>query len=264
MTPNNRGAAGTARPRTFRPRVFLTAPLLLAAAAFAQPQPGARAAAPANPKAGAAFDITGYWVSVVTEDWKFRMVIGRKGNFGGVPLNPAGRKAANAWEPPQDPNAPLACAYYGAAALMRIPGRLHITWPDDRTLKIETDAGAQTRVFHFTATPPASPEPSLQGHSVANWEYAAAGRGQPRKGDLKVVTTHLSPGYLRTNGVPYSGNATLTEYYDRLKGPNGDDWLVVTTIVNDPQYLTMPFVTSTHFKKLPDAQGWDPQPCVAK
>lgn len=208
--------------------------------------------------------MAGYWVSVVTEDWKFRMVIGRKGNFGGVPLNTEGRKVANLWEPPKDQNAQLACPYYGAAALMRIPGRLHITWPDEKTLKIETDAGVQTRLFHFNTAPPASTEPTLQGYSVASWEYAAAGRGQPRKGNLKVVTTHLAPGYLRTNGVPYSGNATLTEYYDRLQGPNGDDWLVVTTVVTDPQYLTMPFVTSTHFKKLPGAEGWDPQPCVPK
>ena len=202
----------------------------------------------------------GYWVSVVTEDWKFRMVVGRKGNFGGVPLNADGRRAANAW----DPKEAASCKPYGAAAVMREPGRLHITWDNDATLKVETDAGAQTRLFHFGAGPPPAGQPTLQGDSAAEWEYATTGRGQPRKGDLKVVTTHLMPGYLRTNGVPYSGNAVLTEYYDRLTGPNGDEWLVVTTQVDDPQYLTMPFVTSTHFKMLRDATGWDPQPCAGK
>lgn len=239
--------------------------LALLAPAQAQPPPGARAGRgpAATPKAAAVIDLTGYWVSVVTEDWKFRMVTAKKGNFGGVPLNTEGRRVATAWAPPKDEAAPLSCADYGAAALMRVPGRLHVTWDSDTTLKIETDAGTQTRLFHFGAAPPASAA-TLQGDSIAEWEPATTGRGQPRTGDLKVVTTHMLPGFLRTNGVPYSANATLTEYYDRLKGPNGDDWLVVTTEVRDAQYLAMPFVTSTHFKKLPDATGWNPQPCLAQ
>jgi hypothetical protein len=78
------------------------------------------------------------------------------------------------------------------------------------------------------------------------------------------VTTGLRPGYLRKNGVPYSASAELTEYYDLSKERNGDIWFVVTTIVNDPQYLTEPFVTSTNFKKQVDAHGWDPTPCMAR
>jgi hypothetical protein len=78
------------------------------------------------------------------------------------------------------------------------------------------------------------------------------------------VTTQLRPGYLRKNGVPYSANAELLEYYDLSKERNGDIWFVVTTIVNDPQYLTEPFVTSTNFKKQPDASGWNPMPCSAR
>jgi hypothetical protein len=81
---------------------------------------------------------------------------------------------------------------------------------------------------------------------------------------LKVVTTHLLPGYLRKNGIPYSTNVIVTEYYDLIHAPNGDQWLVVSTEVKDPQYLTMPFITSTHFKKLPDGSGWDPEPCSSK
>jgi hypothetical protein len=81
---------------------------------------------------------------------------------------------------------------------------------------------------------------------------------------LKVVTNDLLPGYLRKNGVPYGGDAIVTEYYDRIHAPNGDEWLVVTTEVKDPQYLTMPFITSTHFKKEPDGSGWSPESCSAK
>jgi hypothetical protein len=208
--------------------------------------------------------MTGYWVSVVTEDWRYRMVTPPKGAFGGVPLNPEGRRVANAWDPAKDEAAGQPCKSYGAAALMRVPGRFHITWDNDTTLKIEADAGTQTRLFHFGAKPPQGLEPSWQGYSVADWEYAPSGRGQPRIGDLKVVTTGLLPGYLRKNGVPYSGNTVLTEYYDRIPAPNGDAWLVVTTEVRDPEYLTMPFVTSTHFKKLADASGWQPEACTAK
>ena len=110
---------------------------------------------------------------------------------------------------------------------------------------------------------------SLQGYSVAQWEPAPAparGGGPapvPKFGNLKVSTTNLTAGWLRKNGVPYSENAALTEYFDRFKAPNGDDWLVVTTIVSDPKYLNQDFVTSTHFKKEPNGTKWSPSPCKA-
>ena len=214
---------------------------------------------PQSPRAAAAFDPTGYWVSVVTEDWKFRMVTPPKGSYGGVPMNPEGRKVADSWDPAKDEAAGLQCKSYGAAALMRVPGRLNITWENDTTLKIEADAGTQTRLFRFGAAPAAG-EPTWQGSSVAQWEYAAGSR----TGNLRVTTTRMLPGYLRKNGVPYSGNAVLTEWYDRLPGPDGDQWLVVTTEVRDPQYLTQPFVTTTHFKKQASATGWRPEPCSAR
>jgi len=218
------------------------------------------------PRQAAPIDMTGYWVSVVTEDWRFRMVTPPKGNYSGVPLNAEGRKLADTWDPAKDEAAGNQCRSYGAPGLMRVPGRLHITWDNDTTMKIETDAGTQTRLFHFGAEADAGPSlsGSLQGFSAAEWEAAATGRGQPRAGDLKVVTTHLLPGYLRKNGVPYSANTVLTEYYDRISAPNGDEWLVVSTEVRDPQYLSSPFITSTHFKKQTDAKGWMPEACSAK
>jgi hypothetical protein len=242
--------------------------LSLASSAIAQPPPGGRGGGrggpPPTPKAAAPIDLTGYWVAVVTEDWRYRMVTAPKGKFGGIPLNPEGRRVAEAWDPAKDEAANQQCKAYGAAGIMRVPGRLHITWDNDTTLHMDTDAGKQTRIFHFGAADPASAEPSWQGYSAAQWEYVGPGRGPTKAGDLKVVTTHLLAGYLRKNGIPYSANAVVTEYYDRISGPNGDQWLVVSTEVRDPQYLTMPFITSTHFKKLPDATGWDPQPCTAK
>ncbi|HJT90107.1 MAG TPA: hypothetical protein VJ732_19685, partial [Bryobacteraceae bacterium] len=239
---------------------------LAAAPLWSQPLPGARGRGgpPKSPKAGGALDLTGYWVSVVTEDWRYRMVTPPKGKFGGVPLNAEGRKLTDQWDPAKDEAEGQQCKSYGAPALMRVPGRLHITWEDETTLRIDADAGKQTRLFHFGGMPPKNAEPSWQGYSTASWEYASTAAGQARTGDLKVITTALRPGYLRKNGVPYSGNAALTEYYDVIHAPNGDQWLVVTTIVTDPEYLRMPFITSTHFKKLPDASGWDPEPCSAR
>src|SRR5579871_356283 len=226
---------------------------------------------PAAAREAAAEDLTGYWVALVTEDWRYRMVTPAKGDYASVPLNPEGRRVADTWDPAKDEAAGNQCKSYGAAGLMRVPGRLHITWADENTLRIETDAGEQTRNLHFIAGQPPAGDAGWQGYSVANWDYAgAAGRGgrggppQPRAGSLKVVTTHMKPGYLRKNGVPYSANAVLTEYYTRTNEEDGTSYLIVTTIVDDPQYLQQPFVTSTHFKKEADGAKWKPTPCTAK
>ena len=253
--------------------IFAVAALFVAPA-LGQGRGGGQAGPPPSPRDAAPMDLTGYWVSIVTEDWRYRMVTPAKGDYASVPLNAEGRKMADTWDPAKDEASGNQCKSYGAAALMRVPGRLHITWADDSTLKIETDAGTQTRLLQFGTAQPAAGEPAWQGSSAALWDVPPAGRGmgggvavrpgQPRAGTLKVVTTHMRPGYLRKNGVPYSGNATVTEYFDRTNEPNGDSWLIVTTIVNDPQYLQQEFVTSTHFKKQADASGWDPTPCSAR
>jgi hypothetical protein len=238
--------------------------------AQARGQRGGQRGAPPTPRSSAPADLTGYWISVITEDWEFRMLTPPKGEFGGlgsIPINDEGRRVANTWDPAKDEAAGEQCKAYGAAAIMRAPGRLHITWEDDNTLRIDTEAGTQTRLMRFGGAKPANAERTWQGSSVAEWE-TAGGRGRGGNaatgGTLKVATTNMRPGYLRKNGAPYSANASLTEYYDRYTGPNGDEWLVITTIVDDPQYLSQTFVTSTNFKKLPDATGWNPSPCSAR
>jgi len=238
----------------------LTAALSLLTAASLYPQ-----ATPRTPKAGAPIDLTGYWVAIVTEDWRYRMVTPAKGDYASVPVNAEGKKVADAWDPAKDEAAGEQCRSYGAPAIMRVPGRLHITWDDDNTLHVDTDAGKQTRLFHFDAKAVPSGAPQWQGFSMAKWQIpGGGGRGQNRGGSLKVVTTHIRPGYLRKNGVPYSADAVLTEYYSRTAEPNGDSWLIVTTIVEDSKYLTQPFITSTHFRLQPDSKGWDPQTCTSK
>jgi hypothetical protein len=208
----------------------------------------------------AAIDLTGYWVSIVNEDWRWRMVTPPKGDYASVPLNEEGRRAADTWTTALDGR----CEAYGAGGLMRMPTRLHITWQDAVTLKIESDAGTQTRLLHFgEARPPA--DRSLQGYSTAVWEPAGGGRGGrgPRFGSLKVVTANLRSGWLRRNGVPYSDSAVVTEYFDRFRSTNGDEWFFVTTAVDDPKYLQQEFVTSSHFKKEADGSKWSPSACRA-
>jgi hypothetical protein len=234
----------------------------LAPSVRAQRGQGAAPAAPPTPQAAAPIDLIGYWVSIVTEDWRWRMVTPPKGDVASVPLNAEGTKVANSWDPATDGS----CLAYGAAGLMRIPTRLHITWENERTIKIETDAGQQTRRLMFDKSQAAPAQRTLQGFSLAEWEVAGGGRGAaqaPRTGNLKVATTLMSGGWLRKNGVPYSESAALTEYFDRFAAPNGDEWLVVTTIVSDAKYLNQDFVTSTHFKKEPNGSKWAPAPCKA-
>src|SRR5712691_10396386 len=128
-------------------------------------QRGRGGAPPASPRQGAPIDFTGYWVSVVTEDWKYRMVTPNKGVFDSLTLNAEGRRIGNTWDPARDEAAGEQCRAYGAANVMRLPGRVHITWQDANTLKVETDNGTQTRLFHFGATPPPA-EPGWQGLSI--------------------------------------------------------------------------------------------------
>jgi hypothetical protein len=248
---------------------------------------------PPTPQSWAQFDPTGYWVSMITEDWRYRMVTAPKGDFGSIPANRDARNAAKEWDIAKDVQAGQQCKAFGAAGIMRQPGRLHIAWADEKTLRIEFEAGTQTRLLHFTGYPypmgftggetpvqlrrfQASNEPaSLQGYSVAAWKKYFDGRGfagmgtgggagipmAHQGGALMVLTTRLQPGYLQSNGVPYSEDAVLTEYFSRLSLPHGENWLVVTSIVEDPRFLYEPYITSTHFKREPDGAKWHPRPC---
>jgi len=259
-------------------------------AAAQQPPAAQQPAPPATPRSVAPIDLTGYWVSVITEDWRWRMLTPSKGDYASVPINDEGRRVADTWNLAKDEAAGLACKPYGIGNIMRMPGRMHITWQDDRTLKAEFDAGTQTRLLHFDATGTGQSrlatkpgEKTWQGYSTAEWQiagqavevdrngipqFAGGGRGRGRRGaaptggSLFVTTTNFREGYLRKNGVPYSANATITEYFDRVgPEPNGDVILLVRTVVDDPKYLQTPFITSTHFKRESDGSKWNPSSC---
>ena len=245
--------------------------IMLAAASAALPQAQGRGgrgapAAPVAPRTAAPYDITGYWVALVTDDWRYRMLTPPKGNVDYLPVNAEARRVAESWDPAKDEAAGEQCRAFGAAGVMRLPGRLHVTWEDENTLRVDTDAGTQTRRFRFgaSAAPPGSP--AWQGTSQARWMYPAQGRGRgpSSTGQLIVTTTGMRPGYLRKNGVPYGASAVLTEYFVRLVDNTGQEYLALTTMVDDPQYLVQPYVKTYQFKKQADASGWNPTQCSAK
>jgi hypothetical protein len=229
--------------------------------------PGRAGGPPPSAKVAAPFDPTGYWVAIVSEDWRWRMVTPAKGDVVSIPLSVEGLRVAEAWDPAKDEASGEQCRAYGAPGLMRGPTRLHITWQDDNTLKIETDYGTQTRLLRFSGAAGAPGAKTWQGVTTAQWTMAGGGgrgRGAARHGSIKSVTTQLRPGYLRKNGVPYSDRAVFTEYWDLHTEINGDQYLVDTNLVEDPVYLQTPWITALHFKKEKDGSKWDPSPCDAR
>ena len=252
----------------------------------------AQARGPATPaapaKASAPIDLTGYWTAVITEDWHTRMLTAPKGDFGtgtrgsvslpggrgvgdggnpatlgNIPYNPVGGQAAMTWDPAKDEAEGNACKAYGAPGILRQPTHLRVSWQDDNTLKLEADFGTQTRLFSFAAATPTG-EPSWQGTSVASWRTQGGRPGFEKGGSLKVVTTGLKAGYYWKNGMPYTANAKMTEYFRVHDLPNSGQWIVLSSIVEDPQYLNQPYVVTYHFKKLPDGSKWKPSPCSAR
>jgi len=263
------------RLRRQRASVLFFAAGLLAGVLHAKAaQEGAKPTPAQTAKQYAPVDLTGYWVSVVTQDWRYRMLTPPKGDFGDVPLNAEGRRVTNLWDPVKDKSAGELCKAYGAPAILTVPERLHISWADDNTLRIETDEGKQTRLFHFSGKVPQNVRPQLQGYSVASWEGVSRPRNDffsntevrvvQNQGYLKVITSGMQAGYLRKNGVPYSANAKLEEDFDRFTEANGDTYLIATIVLSDPEYLARPFVNTIPFKKIADGSGWSPSDCTAK
>ena len=205
---------------------------------------------------------------------------------GNIPYNAAAAQTAMKWDPAKDEAEGNACKAYGAPGIMRMPTHLHITWQDENTMKLEADYGTQTRLFHFgppategrlnysNATlvparpsklePPGGVEPSVQGFSIAQWTIMGGTGDFERGGNLKVATSRLKPGYYWKNGMPYTGNAAVTEYFRTMELPDRSQWIRYTQIVDDPEYLTQPWIVNYAFRKLPDGSKWNPTPCSVK
>jgi len=250
---------------------------LMTSAEGGQRGAAAPAGAAGSARAAAPVDLTGYWVSIVTEDWIERMspdsppsgAVGG-GRGGGAPGGGRGRAGG-----PQEAAAaanPDPCRVYGAGGSMRVPGRLNITWADDNTLKVDMDAGTQTRLFRFGQVPPPA-QRTLQGHSVASWDTGAAGRGgfggggggrgggapaAPRWGSLRVVTTNTTGGYLLSSRNTYSENAVLTEHF-MMHRDFGVDYMTVMAQIEDGGGAAR--IVSSTFKKEPNGSKFQPTGC---
>ncbi len=246
-------------------RIVGTLTMLLAMALALDAQPG-QEVIPESARVAAPIDLTGYWVSIVSEDWRLRMRTAQRGDYDYLPLNEEGRRVADAW----DPEAALAsseeCKAYGAAGIMRIPGRFHIRWEDANTLRIDVDAGMQSRLFYFDRLPTAGGPSTPQGSSVAAWRFTG-GRSsgslptERTSGELNVVTTNITAGHVFRHGIPYSDQAVYKESFMVLED-RGVEYLVLTTIIEDPTYLAAPYIRTLQFRKEPDDSGWDPTPCL--
>jgi hypothetical protein len=230
----------------------------------AQPPPGP--ADTRTPRERAPIDLTGQWVAVVDEDWRWRMVTPPVGDTASLPINERGRAAAAAWDLERDKADGSLCKAFAGPGLMRQPTRVRIDWEDADTLRLEFDAGRQVRRFEFVSQSPA--DRSLQGYSKAQWFRQTQSRGvfgqrtPAEHGSLVVDTTLLAGGYLRPNGVPFSERATVREYFNTFTLPgDAGTWLVVSTVVDDPEYLTTQLVLSSQFKKETSRGAWNPRPC---
>lgn len=256
--------------------LLLTAGAALSAAPASAQRPGAAPAAePQSAREAAPIDITGHWVALITDDWVYRMITPAKGDYSYVPLNGEGRRVADTWDPARDEAAGEQCKGYAAPAIMRLPSRVHITWENDSTLKLDIDTGMQTRLFRFGQPEPQG-APSWQGWSYAEWEFSGNTDRQivfgnartsldqvPQVGALRVDTSNLRPGYLRKNGVPFSDRTFMTEYYNLVREDDGTDYLVVQIFVEDPVYLARHFVRTVQFKREPNGSKRTPEPCSA-
>lgn len=243
--------------------------------AQAQQGMGGMAAEPISAREAAAqhFDLTGYWVPIITEDWLYRMVTPPVGDVPGGEfgryLHPtdAAIQAAMNWDPDADATTGLECKSFGAGHIMRMPTRLHIAWENDDTLRIDTDYGEQTRMLRFrpTEADAVRDRGTWQGHSSASWEAQGQRRGfgpgpVSRPGTLRVETGRMRPGYMSRNGIPYEERATMREFFVR-HDDFGDEWFTVTTILEDPENLARPHITTTHFRREADDSNWNPRPC---
>ena len=239
---------------------------------------GPAGAAAGRARAAAPFDITGYWVSLVTDDWRYRMLTPPKGNVDYLPVTAEARRVADTWDPAKDVAAGEQCKAYGAGGIMRLPARLHVTWDDDNTLKMDIDAGTQTRRFFFESTPQLATAASAGRRADVAGLFARALGVSQAPGEARPAPAAAAPARRPAEGrdqrtcVPdtFAGtacrtapNTTLTEYFVRLVDSGGQEYLVVTTMVDDPTYFQPAYIKTYEFKKQRDATGWNPQPCGA-
>ncbi len=235
------------------PRLSLLVGLLAASAAVQaqMPFPGSNAG---RVQSAPAIDFSGYWTGNMQEDGEERGAGPALVDYGGVPVNQAGRLWALSYDPSRLTSRYHQCDGYVAPYSMRAIGNTRVWEERDPHLQtlIAIHWYSQTfeghRVFWMDGRPhpPAYAAHTYMGFSTGTFVGNA----------LRVETTHLKQGWLRRNGLPESDQTTLTEFFVR----HGDH-ITYTSVIKDPVFLSEPLTKTTDFYRQPSDPGAWLFPC---
>ena len=198
-------------------------------------------------------DLAGEWNPRFHEDQPERIPGPDIGDYLGLPITEAARLRADAWD----------------ASLLTLPEHQCKPHPSDYGMRgpantrwsKEVDRDTQSTIAWHTHMSWQAPErtiymdgrPHPPEYAAHTWQGFSTGKFEGNM--LTITTTHLKNGWIRRNGIPRSEKATVTEHVMR----NGD-YLTWMVIINDPVYLTEPFVRTTDFV-LDLQQVIAPYPC---
>jgi cyclase len=198
----------------------------------------------------AGIDISGTWYPLPFQDSGLITASGALAEYGGVPLNEAGRLYALAWNPSRIQGRQHQCMGYVPPYTYNQPGNLRF-WEerDPYTQRLtaikhywQIAEGTRTIWMDDRPHPPAYAQHTWAGFSTGKYEGNA----------LTVFTTHLKRGWIRANGLPQSDEATLVEHFIR----HGDR-ITYLSVVNDPVYLDEPFSrTYTIGRSIKEPDAW--------
>jgi cyclase len=192
-------------------------------------------------------DIAGEWMHPsagaggfgVFEDVMDRGAGPDPGQWLGIPFNDAGRLKAQTWNSGWQSIPEHQCEPHSVMYQLWGPGTL--------TIRKEYDSSRRVIAYRLDGTygidriiwidgrphPPADALYSYPGFSTGKWD-----------GDsLLVETTHFKPSYIRRNGAVLSEKARMLERFARR-----GIYLIHTMVVEDPVYLTEPFVRTTEYQ----------------
>ena len=200
-------------------------------------------------------DLSGEWAPLFHEDQLERIPGPDIGDYLGLPINEAARLHGDSWDASLLTLPEHQCKPHPADYSPRGPANLRI-WR-------EIDHDTQDLIAIHTHISWQQPErtiwmdgrPHPPDYAAHTWQGFSTGKWD---GDmLTVTTTHLKMGWIRRNGIPRSDKAVLTEHFVRH-----DNVLTLISVIDDPIYLSEPFVRTTNWAIDPHQQI-APYPCQA-
>ncbi len=226
--------------KSTRVRHALLSAILISAPAFAQISGGQ----------AAGVDLSGAWTPSRDQDPGLGTAAGALVDYGGIPINQAGRLYGLAWDASRMTVRQQQCSGYVPPYFYIAPGNYRI-WEErePHTQQVEAikiygqiSEGLHTIWMDGRPHPPAYAPHTWTGFATGKWEGNV----------LTVSTTHIKRGWIRANGIAQSDEATLTEHFIR----HGDR-ITYFSVTNDPVYLAEPLSkTSILFRNARDPGGW--------